>query len=155
MGLTPADAVQAVAATGVSTPTSSICPHLASELPLSRSLRRAIGAILLATQLGACTVWQVAGPTPAEYIGSHNPGQVRVSRANFPDLLLIEPSVRGDSLHGFPASGGRVAFPLSDVQQITVRKVSWTRTFGVVGAVAGGVALVALLSNCDDPRSYC
>lgn len=125
------------------------------ELPLSRPARRALCALLLTTQLGACTVWRVAGPTPAEYLSSHSPGQVRVSRANFPDLLLIEPSVRGDSLHGFPASGGRVSFPLADVQQITVRKVSWTRSLGVVGAVAGGVALVALLSNCDDPRSAC
>ena len=147
--------VQAPAPTGVSTPTSSICSHLVSELPLSRSARRALAAILLTTQLGACTVWRVAGPTPAEYLSTHAPGQVRVSRANFPDLLLIEPSIRGDSLHGFPASGGRVSFPLAEVQQITIRKVSWTRSFGVVGSVAGGVALVALLSNCDDPRSAC
>ncbi len=113
--------VQASATTGVSTPTPSICAHLVSELPLSRPVRRVLCALLLASHVSACTTWRVAGPTPAEYLASHTPGEVRVSRANFPDLLLIEPSIRGDSLHGFPASGGRVSFPLGEVQQLTIR----------------------------------
>lgn len=117
--------------------------------------RRVLCAVLIATQLTGCMVWSTAGPTPAQYLADHHPGKVRVSRGTNPALLLIDPTVRNDSLHGFPETGGLASFPLSEVDSIAVHRVSWLRTLGVAGAVAGGVALAALLSNCDNTRSIC
>jgi hypothetical protein len=105
--------------------------------------------------LAGCQTWRVAGPTPAEFLQHHTPDQVLVKRAGHPDLLLLDPRLIGDSLTGFAATGGKPGFPVAEVQSLSVRRISWGRTLGLVGGVAAGVALATLLSDCSDPRSFC
>jgi hypothetical protein len=125
------------------------------ERPLHPAFRRASALLLLTVHVAGCQVWRVAGPTPGAYLQQHTPDQVLLKRAGHPDVLLLDPRLAGDSLTGFAATGGKPSFALADVQSLQVRRISWGRTLGLAGAVAAGVAVAALLSDCSDPRSYC
>lgn len=104
--------------------------------------------------LAACQTWQVAGPTPAEFLAQHSPDRIMVLRADSSRLILLDPSLEGDTLRGFAQTGGRPALPLTEVRSVSVRRTSWGRTVGLVGAVGAGVALAIILGNCgSDP--YC
>jgi hypothetical protein len=77
-----------------------------------------------------------------------------VLRADSSRLILLDPSLEGDTLRGFAQTGGRPALPLTEVRSVSVRRTSWGRTVGLVGAVGAGVALAIILGNCgSDP--YC
>jgi hypothetical protein len=96
----------------------------------------------------------VAGPTPAEFLAKHSPDRIMVLRADSSRLILLDPSLEGDTLRGFAQTGGRPALPLTEVRSVSVRRTSWGRTVGLVGAVGAGVALAIILGDCgSDP--YC
>ncbi len=111
--------------------------------------------MVFAALLTGCHTWRVAGSTPAEYVREHSPDQILVRRTDDSKLLLLDPSVQGDSLWGFATTGGRPGIALTDVQSVSVRRTSWTRTIGLVAAVGGGVALALLLSQCSSGDAYC
>ena len=46
--------------------------------------------------------------------------------------------------------------PLETVQSISVRRVAWGKTLGLVGMVGAGIAVAALLSSCGSSSDvYC
>lgn len=135
--------------------TAGTCTHPSSRsTPLRISLRVLLACLGVLLPLTACQTWQVAGPTPAEFLSKHSPGQVMVLRADSSRLILLDPTLEGDTLRGFAQTGGRPALPLTEVRSVSVRRTSLGRTLGLVGAVGAGVAVALLLGDCgSDP--YC
>jgi len=140
---------------GIGGGASPLRTHSSSRsTPLRIHLRILLACLGVLVPLTSCQTWQVAGPTPAEFLSTHSPGRIMVLRADSSRLILLDPSVEGDTLRGFAQTGGRPAFPLTEVRSVSVRRTSWGRTLGLVGAVGAGVGVALLLGNCgSDP--YC
>jgi hypothetical protein len=126
------------------------------EITLRPQTHRLLIALPLALHLTGCQVWHVAGPTPAAFIQDRSPDRILVHRTDGSPVELLNPSVEGDSLRGFALTGGTSTLALANVQSVSVRGVSWSRTLGLVGAVGAGIALAALLSSCSGSSDiYC
>jgi hypothetical protein len=133
----------------------SRCSNLTlRRTPLPPRPRTCLACLVSLALLAGCQTWRVAGPTPTEYLSKHSPDQILVLRADSSRLILLDPSLEGDTLRGFAQTGGRPALPLSEVRSVSVRGTSWGKTLGLVGAVGAGVAVALLLGDCgSDP--YC
>lgn len=111
---------------------------------------------MLLLQLTGCQTWRVAGPTPAEFVRDRSPDRILVRRTDGSRVVLLSPSIENDSLRGFALTGGIPTMPLDAVQSISVRRVSWGKTLGLVGVVGAGIAVTALLSSCGGSSDvYC
>src|SRR4051794_18584634 len=110
----------------------------------SASMRRAVGAALLLTQLTACMTWR---PVPAAR--DQQPGAEPISRARVrlrgdAELSLRDVSVRSDSVVGYTESPReRRAVPAVDVVSIDRRQLSVGRTAGLVVGAAAVITFVA------------
>lgn len=113
-----------------------------------------VAACLLAFVLSACTSWQVVGPTPAEYLRTQRPRNLRVTRADSSQVDLRTPVVHDDSLQGV-VSGGlaasdtahTVTVPLADVRSIAVRRFSLGKTLGLYVLITIPLAIAACSSG--------
>jgi ABC-type uncharacterized transport system ATPase subunit len=71
-------------------------------------------------------------------------------------MILLNPSIDGDSLRGFALTGGIPTMPLEAVQNISVRRISVGKTLGLIGAVGAGITVAVLLSSCGGSSNvYC
>jgi len=122
-----------------------------------RSLwRRAIALILIPLVVSACYTWQLAEPTPAEYLETHNPKSVRIVHRDGSKIELQQPELRGDSIWGqaqvlgvlFSQDTVRgVTVAVSDIQRLEERRFSMLMTVGAtVGVVATLGTMVYVLS---------
>ena len=118
--------------------------------------RRLFLGLALLPQITGCQTWRAAGPTPAEFVRDRSPDRIQVRRTDGSRIILLNPSVDNDSLQGFALTGGVPSMPLDAVQSISVRRVSWGKTLGLVGVVGAGIAVAALLSSCGASSDvYC
>lgn len=118
--------------------------------------RRLLLGLALCSQISGCQTWRVAGPTPADFVRDRAPDRILVRRTDGSRMILLNPSVDGDSLRGFALTGGVPSMPLETVQSISVRRVAWGKTLGLVGVVGAGIAVAALLSSCGSSSDvYC
>jgi hypothetical protein len=107
--------------------------------PLARtSLRGAICATLLLTQLTACMTWRPVPVARDQQAAAEPFGRARLRLRSGAELTLRDMTVRGDSAIGFTENPReRRALPIGDVASIERRQLSAGRTAGVVvGAVA-------------------
>jgi hypothetical protein len=129
---------------------------MSSPLASLRTYRSAIALFLFVTYLPACTSWHVGTPTPAEFVRREQPNRVRLTRVDGSQLMLVSPSVQGDSLSGKRETLTRgsepttepFTVPLADVQTVAVRKYSAGRTLLLLSGIVG-VLLVAWLVDCS------
>jgi len=96
----------------------------------------------------ACKSWQAPRVSPSEVIRQRQPTSIRVLRTDSTRIELYSPRLVGDSLVGLrvePSSSdsGRLAIPLSQVSQVTIRQPDPIRTAVVIAATL--VALGGLL----------
>jgi hypothetical protein len=96
----------------------------------------------------ACKSWQAPRVSPSEVIRQRQPTSIRVLRTDSTRIELHSPRLVGDSLVGLrvePSSSdsGRLAIPLSQVSQVTIRQPDPIRTAVVIAATL--VALGGLL----------
>ena len=127
---------------------------------LPHATLRPIGAsLLLLTCLPACSTWQPGGPTPAAFVQTQDPREVRVVESDGSHLQVRAPTIQGDSLVGLLAAGlgrddttRRVALPLLAVQAVQVHKVSAARTLGLVGGLMA-LGFVIEKATCS-PNDY-
>jgi hypothetical protein len=123
---------------------------------VSRPFRTAWSLILITSILtSSCRGWSVQDTTPATYVTDNQPSSVRLFRKDGKQVILMEPEVVGDSIRGYATTTGRPSFALSDIDSLAVRKTKVGSTVLLIGGIGAAVALATLLSNCDDPRSYC
>ena len=129
---------------------------MSSSLASLRTHRSAMACLLLLTYLPACTAWQVGTPTPAAFVQREQPDRVRVTRVDGSQIMLVTPTVHGDSLSGqretlnprSELTTESFALPLTEVQSVAVRKFSAGKTVLLVGAIFG-VVLVAWVIDCS------
>jgi hypothetical protein len=123
------------------------------------------GWLLVFAYLSACTKWQVQQVSPQQLLTQHQPEKLRVSLVDNTEVVLRQPEIRGDSLHGVrdesalrldrasgrpPSHGAPAALPLADVEKVAVRKIDPVTTGLLVGAgVAAGVFLIGLAQVGD------
>ncbi len=111
----------------------------------------------------ACTRWHVVGPTPADYLQTHRPSEVRLTRSDSSRISLRTPVLRGDTLVGTGVGGlalgdtaRTLGIPLSAVRAMAVHQFSLGKTLGLyliitlpvyIIACSGGGAKLCLLSE--------
>ena len=105
--------------------------------------RRAVALVLIPVVVAGCSSWQLAKPTPSEYLQSHRPNHVRVTRSDSARISLRTPELRGDSLWGIEGgslaradTGRQVIVPLSDIQRMEVRRFSLAKTLGLYAVIS-------------------
>ena len=116
--------------------------------------RRLVATAILFVYALGCTSWHVVSPAPADYVQTHRPSSVQVTRTEGSRIVLHTPERRGDTLFGMVGGGlaqadsfRHVRIPLADVQTMEVRQFSPSKTLGLSLAVfislsvAGGIAL--------------
>jgi len=134
---------------------------MSSPLTSLRTYRSAIACCLLLAYLPACTSWHIGTPTPADFVQREQPKRVRVTRVDGSQIMLIRPSVQGDSLLGkretlTPRSEVTTepfAVPLVDVESVASRKFSAGKTLLLVGGIVG-VFVVAYLVSCAGKEGW-
>ena len=107
---------------------------------LRRAARPTVAALLLATQLAACTEWRVESMSTRDLIESSHPDRLRVIRADSTSVVLDRPALVGDTLVG-QVKGGRSAVAVADVASVAVRRTNTVNTMLLVGAVVGLTAV--------------
>ncbi|HEX6748741.1 MAG TPA: hypothetical protein VF092_15695 [Longimicrobium sp.] len=115
-----------------------------------RAIPRIAGLALLALQ-AACVTW-MERPAPRPRAAASLPARVRVTRMDRTSMVLIDPFVRGDSLHGTRVDPPvqDVAVALDDVLRVEARRVNVAATAGAVALAwlaAYGIRLVCPFCN--------
>ena len=108
-------------------------------------LRRPIACALLLWYLAACTTWHVEkGASLKQLISTEHPMAVRLTRADGSHVVLNEPRITaGDSLAGV-RNGAPSSVAVSDVTQVAIRKVSASKTIGLLAiSIPVGAAIIA------------
>lgn len=118
--------------------------------------RSLLGACLaLACVLStACSSWRLEQVAPAVAIEERQPEQVRITEPAGKTLVVLGPTVAGDTVRGRSAlTGYPVAIPLADVLQLETRKSNGVSSGLVaagigVGAVGIGIAAACWMGGC-------
>ncbi len=130
-----------------------------SRRPTRLAALLSLGLLLQA----ACTTWAPVALTPSPGGTDSLPAEVRVTRKKGPQVWLLQPFLRGDSVIGLASRtaplrapqamvtgdtshaaepGDTIGVALADIRAVHRQKPS---PGGIVAAVLGGVAVVALL----------
>ena len=102
---------------------------------------RAVLLLFGVLYLTACSSWQSIGPvSPSRFIELDQPERVRVYMRGGGQVELESPSVEGDAL-----VAPNVSMSLADIIGLEVREFSMDRTMILLGGVAAGVLVVAVV----------
>ena len=93
---------------------------------------RSLTAVLMAVWLAGCSTWQVVAEPPGPLISREGPSLVRVGTWDGAVATVREPRITSDSLRSAADPG--VGYSLQDVERVWVRRLSPSRTLGLVGA---------------------
>jgi hypothetical protein len=108
---------------------------------MTRYRARAVLLLFLLLNLTACSTWQSVGPVSlSQFIEADQPERVRVYMRGGGQVELESPSVEGDAL-----VAPNVSMPLADIIGLEVREFSMDRTMILLGGVAAGVLVVAVV----------
>lgn len=112
-----------------------------------RRSRRTVAAVLLGLSLPGCHHWvQPQGATPQDYVAAEQPPKVRVTCSDSTRLILVAPSVVGDTILGeVPDDARPVRLAIADVGKIEIRRFDVGATLGVVFAVVVVLSPLAYL----------
>jgi hypothetical protein len=104
-------------------------------------LRKAITGWGIVGSMG-CRSWQVVSPSPEEYLRSHTPEQVRVTRVDSSRIVLQAPKIQADSIVGTVGGGLKAddpvritGVPLAGVGTVEVRHTDAGMSIALVGCV--------------------
>jgi hypothetical protein len=110
----------------------------------------------LGLHVGACVGWKTQRVSPDQVVAK-NPAQVRVTLGNGNRIVLVRPTIIGDSLIGAPPGSDpkRVAprrvVPLADVRSVEVRRVNAGRTALLIAGVGVTAVAVIAVATWDGP----
>ena len=112
---------------------------------------------VLGFQAGACMSWKTQ-PVSPEQVVAQKPDQVRVTLASGSRILVVQPTIAGDSLIGVPPVGSdsalsaqRLAVALSDVRSVEVQRVNAGKTALLIGGVGVTALVVIAAATYDGP----
>jgi hypothetical protein len=106
---------------------------------------------MLGSQLLACTQWQTQAASPEQVIGAAR-GNVRITRTDGSQTVLLRPRLVGDSLVGeLPPEASQSqssTIALSEIESMAVHRPAPTRTsLLLTGLVAAAVGFMVVLVN--------
>ena len=103
--------------------------------------------------LSGCVTWHMESAPPREVLARPGVNAVRVTSTDSAStkVEVYDPTLVGDSISGHPTklAVARIYIPLSHVQSIATQRHSVGKTTLAVLAVAGGVAVYALLQTLN------
>ena len=97
----------------------------------SSLVRQPLAALLLGLTLGGCTSWRLEPGGPTQAIAQHPSRTVRVQKRGGEVLVIDDPKVVGDSIHGvmrYAPGEPSVAVALSDVQRVETAHIHAGKT---------------------------
>jgi hypothetical protein len=127
------------------------CSHSTTASRRTKKLSRWTGLLLFGLSAPACHAWRTEMVTPAQAIAEQHPEQVRVTEPSGARLVVLEPTVAGDTLRGRTASGkSSISIPLARVLRLETRKGNAAASRIIAaGLGAGFVAILACsAANC-------
>lgn len=111
---------------------------------MGRLFRRTCLLFLLA-QVWACHGWRTEEVAPELVLAAREPERVRITEPGGATMVVLDPTVAGDTLHGRSEAGGyALAIPLADVLRLETRQGNVITSRVVVGAMALGVAGIVI-----------
>jgi hypothetical protein len=116
-----------------------------------KKLSRWAGLLLYGLSAPACHAWRTATVTPAQAVAEQQPEQVRITEPSGARLVVLEPTVAGDTLRGRTVSGkSSISIPLASVLRLETRKGNAAAsTIIAAGLGAGLIAILACsATNC-------
>lgn len=105
---------------------------------------RLLASLLLVTQLGACTKWELQPVVPGRAFADSQYARrgVRVTTADDRSVEILRPRLTGDTIMGRAKGKGAVSVSLRDVRSLAVKRPAAGRTvLLVLGSVIGGGVL--------------
>lgn len=113
-----------------------------------QAMRLALVAAVLST---GCVGWRVQQVPPKELLKDKSIEAVRVTRADKSRVEIYNPTVLGDSIIGHPTEQAiaRLVMPISQVQTISTRYHSLSKTLLAGLAVLGIVGAYGLLQSLN------
>jgi hypothetical protein len=122
--------------------------------------RGLIGRAVLLTLIGlpaeGCMSWKTQ-PVAPDQVVAQRPDQVRLTVAGGGTVVVVGPTIVGDSLIGAPAGANpkhiaqRLAIPLSDIQSVEVQRLNAGKTALAVAGVGITAAVVIAAATWDGP----
>jgi hypothetical protein len=108
--------------------------------------------LLLLGSVAACQSWRTQQVAPAQAVAAEQPKRVRVTEPNGSRLVVIGPTVAGDTLRGRSESDGyAIAIPIGDILKLETPKSNLTTSRIVAGATGLGFVIIMLacgVSSC-------
>ncbi len=111
-----------------------------------------VAAILLATQLMACSSWKVVDPAPVAFAVPQPAQRARVTLTDGTRTMFNGPVIVGGRIGTAPDA--TLGVQLTEVRQIEVRRFSWGKTTVLVGAITVVVAGLAAFGAAMNQGSY-
>ena len=118
---------------------------------------RILASVVLGLQAAACMSWKTQPVSPDQVV-ARKPDQVRVTLASGGRIVVVRPTIVGDSLIAAPAgsdstrSAERLAIPLSDVRSVEVQRVNAGKTALLIGGV--GLTALVVIAAASDPGPF-
>ena len=104
-----------------------------------------IAALLMVLSAGCTTRQTIQPPAPGQPHTSLK-GEVRVVHVDGRSYVLRDTRIQSDSVIGMNAAGARIAIATAEVSTIDERRISATRTAGLVGGTALLIGTVLLIA---------
>ena len=118
---------------------------------------RILASVVLGLQAAACMSWKTQPVSPDQVV-ARKPDQVRVTLASGGRIVVVRPTIVGDSLIAAPAgsdstrSAERLAVALSDVRSVEVQRVNAGKTALLIGGV--GLTALVVIAAANDPGPF-
>jgi hypothetical protein len=122
--------------------------------------RGLIGQVIILVLLGlpaeGCMSWKTQ-PVAPDQVLRQRPDRVRLTLAGGGTVVVMSPTIVGDSLIGAPAGANpqqiaqRLTIPLSDIQSVEVQRVSGGKTALLLAGVGVTALAVIAAANCCGP----
>ena len=108
--------------------------------------RISLAVMLSATLVSGCTSWRTVRPPDPDAPQRALAGEVRVTHVDGRVYVLRETRIENDSVIGVNSAGARIALAASEVSTIDQRKISASRTVGLVGGTVLAAWLIGVIA---------
>jgi len=125
---------------------------------MNRTTKHAIAAFLIAA-LACCTSW--GPPVRSSRLATQKfPDQLRLSLADGRQVVILSPSVRGDTIFGdtlaywlFQSRRVPAAIAIADIDSVSTRRLDGPMTAMAVALAAGGVFAVIEIKDALEEQA--
>jgi hypothetical protein len=112
--------------------------------------------LLLTTHLVSatgCVGWRRQDVPPAQLLSDPDVRVVRVTRSDSSRVVLYQPRIVNDTLHGLPTELAiqRINIPMADITEVATRYRHLGKSLLAGIAIIGGVAIYGLLQELNQP----